>query len=121
MKYNLSKIMKSAWEMHRSYSCRKLTFGECLKRAWENAKEEMEEAKAIASLSGRKFEDGMEITVCGYTCILSRWTKYNNDRVYLNCKSSRSRIGYVDLKDMTDCTSVFWSHKMAAAIMTMTF
>ena len=61
MKYDMSKIMKAAWELHRSYSARALTFGECLKRAWAQAKEEMAEAAEIARVSGKKFTDGMEI------------------------------------------------------------
>ena len=35
-KYNLSKIMKKAWELFRKL--KKLTFGECLHRAWISAK-----------------------------------------------------------------------------------
>lgn len=39
-KYNLSKIMKSAWNKFRTFSkmASKLSFGECLKRAWAEAK-----------------------------------------------------------------------------------
>lgn len=36
-KYNLSKIMKRAWEIKREDS--RYIFGECLKMAWEEAKE----------------------------------------------------------------------------------
>lgn len=39
-KYNLSKIMKRAWDMFRTFAkmASKLSFGECLKRAWAEAK-----------------------------------------------------------------------------------
>lgn len=122
MKYNLSKIMKSAWEMHRSYSCRSLTFAECLKRAWAKAKEAMADAAETAKVAGKKFVDGMEITFDGYTTILRRWTKGNQDRIYLNAATGRKNYGYVDLKAKADCTiNVCWSRKMAVAILGMNF
>ena len=44
-----------------------------------------------------KFKDGMEVTTSdGYTRILTRWTKYGKDRVYINGGSS-SGDGFVDL------------------------
>lgn len=46
-KYNLSKIMHTAWSLFRKFqkwAC-KLSFGECLRRAWKSAKAEIQEAK----------------------------------------------------------------------------
>ena len=39
-KYNLSNIMKEAWKIYRTSQkwVSKLSFGECLKRAWASAK-----------------------------------------------------------------------------------
>ena len=121
MKYNRKKIMNRAWEMHRSWNCRSLTFGECLKRAWAEAKEKLADALEFARLDGKKFVNGESVSFNGYTCTLSRWTKGNHDRVYLN-DGSRKGCGYIDLNKKTDCTiGVYWSKKMAKAIMTMAF
>lgn len=91
-KYNLSKIMKRAWKLRKSYCARALTFAECLKRAWEEAKTEYQN-----SLVPIIFTDGMEITVDGITRTLKRWTKGGYDRVYIN-GGCRKGDGFVDLK-----------------------
>lgn len=44
-KYNLSNIMKKAWEL---FNADLGTFSECLKQAWEDAKKFVEAAKDIA-------------------------------------------------------------------------
>ena len=121
MKYNRSEIMKAAWGMKRSYSCRSLTFGECLKRAWANAKTTAADTAEFDRLNGKQFEDGETVTFEGYTCTLTRWTKGNHDRIYLN-DGSRKGCGYVDLRKKTDCTiNVCWSRKMAQAVLSMEF
>lgn len=121
MKYNMSKIMKAAWEMKRSYYCRSLTFGECLRRAWAEAKAAAADAAEFARVAGKKFVDGMTVTFEGYTATLRRWTKGNQDRIYLNAEG-RKNYGYVDLKENADLTiNVCWSRKMAAAILSMEF
>lgn len=121
MKYNLSKIMKAAWELKRSYSARSLTFGDCLRRAWAQAKEAMADTVEFARVAGQKFEDGMTITFEGYTATLRRWTKGAHDRIYLNAEG-RKNYGYVDLKAKADrTTNVCWSRKMAQAILSMVF
>lgn len=93
MKYNKSEIMKKAWEKRRSYSCRGLTFGQCLKNAWEEAKTEYQN-----SLVPKEFVDGMEITVDGRTRTLKRWTKNGYDRIYINGEC-RKGDGFVDIKN----------------------
>ena len=121
MKYDLRSIMKAAWEMKRSYSARALSFGDCLRRAWANAKAEMADAAEYARLAGQEIVNGMEITFEGMTCTLNRWTKGNQDRVYIN-GDCRKSYGYVDLKAKADCTiNVCWSRKMAKAILSMAF
>lgn len=92
-KYNLSKIMKKAWEIRRNWHSRALTFGECLKKAWSEAKKEYQN-----SLVPEKFTDGMEITVDGVTRTLKRWTKAGYDRIYIN-GGCRKGDGFVDIKN----------------------
>lgn len=93
MRYNRSEIMKRAWEIRKSYSSRALTFGQCLKRAWEEAK-----TKYQNSLVPKEFVDGMEITVDGCTRTLKRWTKNGFDRIYIN-GGCRKGDGFVDIKN----------------------
>lgn len=115
--YNKSEIMTKAWEMFKSYSARALTFGECLKRVWANAKQ----AVANAALIGIKFVDGMDITVNGYTRELRRWTKNGHDRVYVN-GGSRKGDGYVDLKTgYVHMGSLSYQTKIAEIILAMEF
>lgn len=117
MKYNLSKIMKRAWEMKKSYRCRSLNFAQCLKRAWEEAKQEYQN-----SLVPDSFVDGMEVTVDGTTRTLTRWTKGNYDRVYIN-GGSRRGDGFVDLKSgkMYLNGSLTYQIKIAEKILAMAF
>ena len=121
MKYNRSEIMKNAWEIRRSYNARGLTFGECLKRAWEKAKTAIANAAQLAAMTGKKFVNGMEITFDGYTRTLSRWTKGGMDRVYINGGSRRGE-GYIDLNTRRAYTnSSTYVNKMVEAILTMEF
>ena len=126
-RFNKSNIMKRAWEMHRSYRYSALTFGQCLSRAWEEAKEavekEMQEAEE-AAFYGVKFADGMTIKVAGRAYTLNRWTKYDNDRIYVN-REDGNKEGFVDLKWHKDCLAQgrrFDYHKrMAEMILSMQF
>lgn len=95
-KYNLSAIMK---------------------RAWAEAKAEYQN-----SLVSDKFEDGMEVTVDGYTRTLNRWTKGGYDRVYINGGSHRGD-GFVDLKNkrMSLNGNLAYQVKMAEKILAMAF
>ena len=51
MKYNKSEIMKAAWTLYRTARkwVNKLSFGECLCRAWDNAKRTLEATKKLMS------------------------------------------------------------------------
>ena len=115
-KYNLSNIMKRAWQIRKSYRIRSLSFGECLKRAWAEAKTEYNN-----SLVPDKFTDGMEITVDGYTRTLKRWTKSGFDRIYIN-GGCRKGDGYVDLRSrkMVNDGIAYQVH-MAEKILAMAF
>ena len=116
-KYNLSKIMKRAWEMKKSYKARALNFAQCLKRAWEEAKIEYQN-----SLVPDRFSDGMEITVDGFTRTLKRWKKGEYDRVYIN-GGSRKGDGFVDMKNkrMFLNGNLAYQVKMAEKILAMEF
>lgn len=116
-KYNLSKIMKRAWEMRKSYSARALTFGQCLKRAWNEAKMEYQN-----TLVPKTFKNGMEITVDGHTRTLSRWSKGGYDRVYIN-GGSKKGDGYVDLNSRKAFLrgELTYQVKMAEKILEMAF
>lgn len=112
MKYNRREIMKRAWEFRKQYWTRKMTFGECLKCAWDEAKKIAAEKAAneaeFSRLAGKKFENGMEVTFDGVTFVLRRWTKGGHDRVYLNGSygwTSRKPAGFVDVKNRKDCTA----------------
>lgn len=82
MKYNKSNIMIRAWELVKKAA---MTMSAALKQAWA-------EAKSII-----KFENNMTVYADGYERELVRWTKYGNDRIYIN-GGSRKGDGYVDLK-----------------------
>lgn len=116
MKYNKSKIMKRAWELKKSWNCRALTFGQCLKMAWQEAKTEIEN-----NLVPTVFTNGMEITVDGYTRILNRWTKGSHDRVYIN-GGGRRGDGWVDVKTgVSNTNNLSYANKMVEKILAMEF
>lgn len=117
MKYNKSNIMKRAWELKKSYNCRSLTFGECLSRAWDEAKKAVSENAFV----GCKFRDGMEITMNGVTRTLNRWTKSGMDRVYINY--GRKNDGYVDLvsRKIVGGNKYEYLEKIVAAVLAMKF
>lgn len=115
MKYNLSSIMKRAWEIRRIH--KSLAFGQCLRQAWGEAKAEYQN-----SLVPTTFENGMTITVDGYTRQLRRWTKGNMDRIYIN-GGSRKGDGFVDLinRKMSLNGNLSYQVKMAEKILAMAF
>lgn len=103
MKYDLSQIMKAAWAAYKSRdvyplydSRRRATFADCLRQAWFSAKQDAKQAAELAALAGKKFSQGMEITINYITYTLRRWTNYGKDRVYVS--GGKLRDCYVDLK-----------------------
>lgn len=103
--------MKRAWEIVRTI---KSTMSDALKKAWAEAKSISEKIK---------FVNHMDITVDGYTRELSRWTKGDHDRVYIN-GGSRRGDGWVDIK--SGCINLYNRHssygnKMAKLILNMEF
>lgn len=102
-KYNLSKIMKRAWEMKKNWNCRALTFAQCLKRAWEEAKaDNRKEDKKSEKAIKEKFEKCIKILkmekngnrISDYLTF-SLWEKYGKRRVYVNDYKKRT-IGYIE-------------------------
>lgn len=103
MKYNLSEIMKNAWAAYKArtlypaYDFRsKVSFSDCLRQAWFSAKQAAKQSAELASMAGKKFAQGMEITIDYVTYSLRRWTNYGKDRVYVS--GGKLRDCYVDLK-----------------------
>lgn len=71
-KYNLSQIMKRAWELVKKAS---LTISEGLKKAWKEAKE----------------DDGIVAKLLSMGA--NRWTKYGKDRIYFNTEDFIKNLG----------------------------
>lgn len=103
-KYNLSKIMKRAWELVKKIG---LSISEGLKKAWKEAKEVKEDIiETLKSnledmLYGNKYINlGIERTV-----VAKPWEKGESKRMYLaiNCYTENGRYkgqykaGYVDM------------------------
>ena len=65
MKYNKSEIMKAAWTLYRTAQkwVNKLSFGECLRRAWENAKRTLEATKKLMSNDCMKVINGVRVSL----------------------------------------------------------
>lgn len=122
MRETMRKIMKRAWEIRKSYHARALTWSECLKRAWKEAKEALATEQTKAKLAGTKFVNRMTLEVNGITRTLVRWTKGEHDRVYIN-GGSRRGDGYVDLKTGEAHVGRFapTAEKMAEIILAMAF
>ena len=112
------EVMTRAWEIRKDWHSRRLTFGECLKRAWKEIKEKY----AFIKLQGIKFVNNMTLTVDGYERTLTRWTKGNLDRVYINGGSSNGD-GFVDLKtgDFNLRGGLSYQKKIASLILKMVF
>jgi len=117
-KYNLSEIMRAAWSIKKDARTHKMTFSDCLKRAWDKAKTLVENAKFY----GIRFVNNMVITLDGYTRTLTRWTKGNCDRIYINGGSNSERNCFVDIKSgMRNVSGLSFHQHMADAILSMQF
>lgn len=87
-KYNLSKIMKRAWELVRKAG---LSISEGLKKAWREAKNIKE--KLSGSVKIQKF-DSLGISDSHFFTF-NLWEKYGKKRVYVNDYKRRT-IGYIE-------------------------
>lgn len=63
MKYNKSEIMKSAWNLFKMFQkwAAPLSFSECLRRAWDNAKRTLEATKKLMSNGCMKVINGSRL------------------------------------------------------------
>lgn len=109
MKYNLSKIMKRAWELVKKMG---MTISSGLKKAWEEAKHTM-----------IKFEGTSKIAIvdangeCNPNCgtknddesnylTFKMWEKYGHKRVYVSDYKNRT-VGYINCNNSNQIVSEF--------------
>lgn len=84
-KYNLSQIMKKAWETYRKFQsfATKLSFSECLRRAWAEAKKAVETV-AVVTLDTIKAAAHKLVMSGEYEDVTFReWNGYDKSRVYI--------------------------------------
>lgn len=92
MKYNMSKIMKRAWEIKKEDT--RYIFAMCLRMAWAEEREESKEMtkeEKIKALEDKGFK---------------RWTKGNMDRMYANPQVLGVRFSYYNTGSIKEC----WLH-----------
>lgn len=102
MKYNMSKIMRRAWELVKKTS---LTISEGLKKAWNEAKKMAEKIKfdgkakvAKIGVNGVNPCVGTEYDSESNYYTFSLWEKGGKRRIYINDYSRRT-MGYIDLNN----------------------
>ncbi len=109
-KYNLSKIMKRAWELVKKAG---MTISSGLKKAWEEAKAAMQKIKFNSVAKVAIVEKGEVNPYCGteydsesnyYDFKL--WQKGNYHRIYINDYKRRT-VGYIDLDNGNALVSDF--------------
>ena len=99
-KYNLSKIMKRAWELVKKSG---MTISSGLKKAWEEAKSMAEKIKftgraLVARVENGKINQyvGTEYDSESNYFSFSLWERGDMTRVYINDYKRRG-LGYIDL------------------------
>lgn len=109
-KYNLSNIMKRAWELVKEF---KITISSGLKKAWKEAKEAMNKIKFNSVAKVATVENGEINPYCGteydsesnyYTFKL--WQKGSYNRIYINDYKRRT-VGYIDLNNGNELVTDF--------------
>lgn len=103
-KYNLSKIMKRAWELVKKLG---LSISEGLKKAWKEAKSTMENTIDTLKANLEEMAYNCKYITLGIERTVSAklWEKGENKRTYLNvsCYTANGRYkgqykaGYVDM------------------------
>ena len=101
-KYNLSKIMKRAWELVKKTG---MTISSGLKKSWEEAKRTMEKIKFEGTAKVAKILNGEQPMYIGTEYdsdsnyfTFSLWERGNMKRIYINDYRRRS-VGYIDLNN----------------------
>lgn len=90
-KYNLSKIMRRAWELVKKIG---MTISSGLKKAWEEAKNmDKEKFKKSAKI----LKPGYDENCCTDSAYLyfSLWEKYRKSRIYINDYKRRT-LAFID-------------------------
>ena len=98
-KYNLSAIMKRAWELVKKAG---LSISEGLKKAWKEAKKATKKIKFNGYAAVPKLSNG-ETNPCIGTdydrkcnyLYFSLWEKYGKKRIYINDYKRRT-VGFID-------------------------
>lgn len=103
-KYNLSNIMKRAWELVKKAG---LTISEGLKKAWKEAKEVKEDlvSTLVSNIESMVYNCKYINLGTDRRVVAKVWEKGNNKRMYLNvsCYTSNGKFkgqykaGYVDM------------------------
>lgn len=101
-KYNLSNIMKRAWDLVKKYC---MTISEGLKKAWEEAKSAAKKIVFTGKVLIAKLENGETNPYIGTEydsesnyLHFSLWEKYGKKRIYINDYKMRS-VGHIDCLD----------------------
>lgn len=86
-KYNLSEIMKKAWNLFKTAQTwvakYRLSFGECLRRAWANAKKAIQKP-AVITLETIKALANKLVSSGEYESISCKeWNGYGCSRIYI--------------------------------------
>lgn len=93
-KYNLSNIMKRAWELVKEFG---MTISEGLKKAWSEAKAASEKIAFNGYAKLEKIENG-EVNNYGEDCCyltFKLWESNGKKRIYVNDYKRRS-LAYID-------------------------
>lgn len=97
-KYNLSNIMKRAWELVKKAG---MTISSGLKKAWKEVKTVKEKFEKKAKI----LKPGYDETRCSDSAYLyfSLWEKYGKSRIYINDYKQRT-LAYIDktTKEITE-------------------
>lgn len=94
-KYNLSKIMKRAWELVKAAA---MTISEALKKAWREAKSMKEKFEKSVQMLKSGCEGNEDVASNWFT--FSLWEKGSTKRIYVNDYKRRS-MGYIDVVTKT--------------------
>lgn len=109
-KYNLSNIMKRAWELVKKAG---MTISEGLKKAWKEVKEITRfEGRARVEKSCEEKDSESESSYLYF----SKWEKYGKKRIYVNDYKRRT-IGYIEngsfvKVDNNGCTNAEVEHSV---------
>lgn len=107
-KFNLSEIMKRAWEIVKRLG---VTISVALKESWRIAKEAMNKIKFVGTAKVAKIEKGEVNPYIGTEndsesnyFTFNLWEKGNHKRIYIN-DYKRRPMGYIDVKNGNELVS----------------